>query len=316
MKKLIYSLFIFIIPTFLIADSKPKEIVQNVIDKQEQIVSLIETYLTNGDNVDLKSIGNKYNVDRELLSKYFNIESSFFTNLSNEKCIISSDDFCSNDNGLEFELVEQNNYYTGVRFKDINVFGTKCIYCNNIFFKNFYKNIITGTRIKILETHNDTDPTNDSVFYPFSRSITDLFVKTDNFYQLYGETLHIGSKAPIDNKKVWVDIRGSKSIERYWFESSKKWLEKETDNNITYLKTKSALKSLPLIDGTKAIVLSEDGFSTTYSYNSAYATPDICQKTNKTAPLYDEYCGWLKVIKGMDDFDFRINGIDLSNKGN
>lgn len=86
------------------------------------------------------------------------------------------------------------------------------------------------------------------------------------------------------------------------------------------MKTKSALKNLPLIDGTKAIVLSEDGFSTTYSYNSAYVSSPtvglICQKTNKTAPLYDEYCGWLKVIKGMDDFDFRINGIDLSNKGN
>lgn len=139
MKKIIFSIFIFFIPIFLLADTKPKDIVKNVIDKQEQIVSLIESYLNSGDNVTLNASNNKYFVDRETLSKYFNIESSFFTNLSNEKCNIAVDNFCSNDNGLEFELVEQNNYYTGVRFRDINVFGTKCIYCNNIFFKIFIK---------------------------------------------------------------------------------------------------------------------------------------------------------------------------------
>lgn len=316
MKFIFKIIFLFVTPILLLAENKPKEIVKNVIDKQEQIVTLIENYFMSGNNVDLSKTTNKYFLDRETLSKYYNLNPSFFNNLSNEECVKgSTNKFCSNDGGLEFELVETDNYYTGIRFVDRKVFGSTCVYCNNVFFKNFYRNVISGSRIKINENINDGVVSNDSVFYPLKRNISDLFIKTDLYFDMYGNSLHIGETAPSNKSKIWVDIRGVKSIERYWFANSNKWLEKTSTNDITYLTSKVELLKVPKIDGTKVVILSENGFSTTYSYNQEYETK--CQMTNPSdLTTYDKYCGWIKVIKGMDDFDFVINGIDLSNKIN
>lgn len=316
MKFIFKIIFLFVTPILLLAENKPKEIVKNVIDKQEQIVTLIENYFMSGNNVDLLKTTNKYFLDRETLSKYYNLNPSFFNNLSNEECVKdSTNKFCSNLGGLEFELVEIDNYYTGIRFNDTKVFGSNCTYCSNIFFKNFYRNIITGSRIKINENINDGIASNDSVFYPLKRNISDLFIKTDIYYDMYGSNLHIGEVAPNNKSKVWVDIRGVKAVERYWFTNSNKWLEKTSSNNITYLTSKKELLNVPKFDGTKVVILSENGFSSTYSYNLEYETK--CQTSNpNNLTTYDQFCGWIKVIKGMDDFDFVINGIDLTNKSN
>lgn len=308
MNKILMSILIFFLPLYLFADNKPKEIVKNIINKQEQIVSLVEEYLMSGDNVNLKSGNNKYFIDRETLSEYFIIESDFFKNISNEECNKNSKNFCTNNGGLKFELVERNGHYTGVRFLDKDVFGKKCLYCNNIFFKNYYKNVISGTRIKMVEVTNENE---QAVFYPFRRTILDLFIKTDNFYMMYGDILHIGDKEPKDIEKIWVDIRGSKAIERYWFKDTNQWLEKNSNDGVSYLNNKNDLLTLPRIDGAKAIVLTDTGFTSYYSYNSGFR--EYCQDTNPTGSNYDLYCGWLKVIKGMDDFDFIIKGVDLGN---
>lgn len=310
MKLILITLFL---PLFLFGANQNKaiDIVKNMVDKQEQIVVMIENYLLSGNGVDLKSTGNKYKVDRFILSKYYNIQPSFFKNLSMEDCYLDSTNpnYCSNYGGLSFEVLEKNNQYIGVRFYNQNVTGENCSFCNNLIFKNLYKNVISGTKVKIQENSNG------DVLYPFGRNILDLFIKTDNFYMLYGDSLHIGELEPIDNTKIWIDIRGSKAIEKHYMKKSGKWLESETSNKDVFLSKKSDLKTLPKIDGIKVTVLSELGFATQYSYNTAYRIATGCDTvTNPTLPNYDEYCGWIKIIKGMDDFNFIINGIDLSNK--
>lgn len=309
-KLLLITMFL---PLFLFGANQNKaiDVVKNMVDKQEQIVVMVENYLLSGNGIDLKSAGNKYKVDRLILSKYYNIPMNFFKNLSMEDCYAdnTTPEYCSNFGGLSFEVVEKNNQYIGIRFYNNNVVGSNCTFCDNLIFKNLYKNVISGTKVKIQEN------TNGDILYPFGRNVLDLFIKTDNFYMLYGDSLHIGENEPLDTTKIWIDIRGSKAIEKHYIKKNGKWMDSETSNKEVFYSKKSDLLTLPKIDGIKVTVLSDLGFATQYSYNTAYTIATGCAGiTNKLDPNYDAYCGWIKIIKGMDDFNFIINGIDLSNK--
>lgn len=304
LKKLL--LFLFLSPLYLFSyQGNQAKVVENMINKQEQIVILIEDYIMSGVDITLNSTTNKYNVDREKISKYYNINPSFFNNISNESCGLMGT-ICSNSGGLEFTMVEKNNKYIGVEFKNIDVYGNKCPYCQSLSFQNLYKNIIIGDRIKIVN--------NESVFYPLKRTVLDLFTKVEIYYSMYGDSLHIGSTPPKNNNKVWVDIRGSIPIERFWYNDIQKWMEKTSNAQNNYVNKKDDLLKLPKVNGSKVKVLSDNGMTKTYSYNDVYKTNVGCQNTNPSLDTYDQFCGWLKVITGLDDYDFIINGVQLANE--
>lgn len=309
-----------LIPAILFGYSNHQaKIIDNMVQKQEEIVTLVEDYLLSGIDVDLSSVGNKYNINREKLGNHYNINKNFFRNISNEECTASGT-VCTNIGGLEFSMVEKNNKYIGVQFDLDDVKGSNCTWCNSATFTtssgdvknirspfdNLYKNIIIGDRIKLVNA--------TSVIYPLRRTILDLFTKVDIYKSIYKNSLHIGSNPPTNFNKVWVDVRGSRAIERFWYNDVKQWLEKTTSNRQVYVKAKSDLLKLPKINGSKIKVLSDEGLSTIYSYNDVYATSTGCVGKSFGDIDYDKYCGWIKVITGMDDYDFIINGIQLGNQ--